>query len=112
MVRMAQDFERLDGTAPDGQLARWAVLPRDQSPAASRRRLFSADQRFFIAFARLWGVKMREEAMRLQINTNPHPVAQWRAIATLRNLPEFQRAFQCKPGDPMVRPATEQCKLW
>ncbi len=73
---------------------------------------FSADQRFFIAFARLWGVKMREEAMRLQINTNPHPVAQWRAIATLRNLPEFQRAFQCKPGDPMVRPATEQCKLW
>ncbi len=73
---------------------------------------FTADQRFFIAFARLWGVKMREEAMRLQINTNPHPIAQWRATATLRNMPEFQRAFRCQPGDPMVRPPAEQCKLW
>ena len=73
---------------------------------------FSADQRFFIAFARLWGVKMREESVRLQINTNSHPLPQWRAIATLRNLPEFQRAFQCQAGDTMVRPAAEQCKLW
>ena len=73
---------------------------------------FTADQRFFIAFARIWGVNMRDEFMRLQVNTNPHPIGQWRAIATLRNLPEFQRAFQCRPGDPMVRPATEQCKLW
>jgi putative endopeptidase len=73
---------------------------------------FTADQRFFIAFARVWGVEMREAAVRLQINTNPHPLGQWRAIATLRNLPEFQRAFHCQPGDPMVRPAAEQCKLW
>jgi predicted metalloendopeptidase len=73
---------------------------------------FTAEQRFFIAFARLWGTKMREEAMQLQLNTNNHPLAQWRAIATLRNIPEFYRAFQCKPGDAMVRPADQQCKLW
>ena len=48
----------------------------------------------------------------LQLNTNPHPIAQWRAIATLRNMPEFQSAFQCKDGDPMVAPAAERCKLW
>lgn len=73
---------------------------------------FTADQRFFIAFARVWGTKMRDEAMRLQLNTNPHPLAQWRANATLENMPEFHRAFQCKKGDAMVRPAGQQCRLW
>jgi len=73
---------------------------------------FTADQRFFIAFARVWGTQYRAEALRLQLNTNPHPVSQWRAIGTLRNIPEFHRAFQCKPGDAMVRPAAQQCKLW
>jgi hypothetical protein len=73
---------------------------------------FTGDQRFFIAFARLWGTKYREEAMRLQLNTNNHPLAQWRAIATLQNMLEFHRAFQCKPGDPMVRAAVQQCRLW
>jgi len=73
---------------------------------------FTADQRFFIAFARVWGTQYRPEAARLQLNTNNHPLSQYRAMATLQNMPEFHRAFQCKPGDAMVRPASEQCKLW
>ena len=39
-------------------------------------------------------------------------LSQWRAIGTLQNFPEFHKAFQCKPGDPMVRAADKQCKLW
>jgi predicted metalloendopeptidase len=73
---------------------------------------FTADQRFFISFARVWGTQSRPEAMRLQLNTNNHPLAEYRAIATLQNMPEFHRAFQCKAGDAMVRPPVEQCKLW
>jgi putative endopeptidase len=73
---------------------------------------FTADQRFFIAFARVWGTQFRTEAMLLQLNTNNHPISQFRAIGTLQNMPEFHRAFQCKPGDPMVRPVAQQCKLW
>ncbi len=73
---------------------------------------FTADQRFFIAFARVWGSQSRPEAMRLQLNTNNHPIAQYRAIATLQNTPEFHKAFQCGEGDAMVRPAAQQCKLW
>jgi putative endopeptidase len=73
---------------------------------------FTADQRFFIAFARVWGTQQRAEARQLQVNTNNHPLAQYRAIATLQNMPEFHRAFQCKDGDAMVRPAARQCKLW
>jgi endothelin-converting enzyme/putative endopeptidase len=40
------------------------------------------------------------------------PVSKFRANGTLQNMPEFQRAFQCKAGDPMVRPPARQCRLW
>jgi predicted metalloendopeptidase len=50
--------------------------------------------------------------MRLQVATNPHPLAKYRANATLANMPEFHRAFQCKLGDQMVRPPEQQCRLW
>ncbi|MGC4055546.1 MAG: M13 family metallopeptidase [Paludibaculum sp.] len=73
---------------------------------------FTADQRFFLAFARVWSSQYRPEAMRLQLNTNPHPLAKFRANGTLMNMPAFHAAFQCKQGDPMVRPAEQQCKLW
>ena len=73
---------------------------------------FSAEQRFFLAFARVWGATMRPEAMRLRLNTDPHPLARFRANGTLQNMPEFHQAFQCKLGDAMVRPAAQRCKLW
>jgi endothelin-converting enzyme/putative endopeptidase len=73
---------------------------------------FTGDQRFFIAFARVFGEASRPEAMRQQLNTNPHPLGRFRVIGTLQNMPEFQRAFQCKSGDAMVRPPQQQCKLW
>ena len=73
---------------------------------------YTGDQRFFIAFARVWGRRYRDESMRLQLNTNNHPLDQFRAIGTLQNMPEFHQAFQCKEGDAMVRPAAQRCKLW
>jgi predicted metalloendopeptidase len=27
-------------------------------------------------------------------------------------MPEFHKAFNCKIGDAMVRPAEKQCRLW
>jgi predicted metalloendopeptidase len=73
---------------------------------------FTGDQRFFLAFGRIWARHFRPEAARLRIQTDPHPLDRWRAIGTLQNVPEFHKAFGCKPGDPMVRPPERQCKLW
>jgi predicted metalloendopeptidase len=73
---------------------------------------FTADQRFFLAFARTWAMVDRPEAVRLRLNTDPHPLPRFRAIGTLQNMPEFHKAFGCKPGDPMVRPQEKQCRLW
>jgi putative endopeptidase len=72
----------------------------------------TGEQRFFIAFARVWGSQSRPEAERLQLQTDPHPVAKSRANETLANMPEFHQAFQCKLGQPMVRAIDKQCKLW
>lgn len=73
---------------------------------------FTADQRFFLAFARVWASQYTPEAVQLRLKTDPHPLAKFRANGTLMNMPEFHRAFQCKLGDKMVKPPAEQCKLW
>ncbi len=73
---------------------------------------FTGDQRFFLAFARVWGSQSRPEAVQLQINTDPHPIAKFRAIGTLQNMPEFRKAFECQATDTMVRPDEKQCTLW
>jgi putative endopeptidase len=73
---------------------------------------FTGDQRFFLAIARVWAQNQREEAKRLQLATNPHPLAKYRVNSTLQNMPEFHAAFGCKQGDAMVRPVAQQCKLW
>lgn len=72
----------------------------------------TGDQRFFLAFARVWANQLRPEAMRLRLTTDPHPIAKWRAIGTLQNFPPFHAAFGCKPGDFMVRPVDRQCKVY
>ena len=73
---------------------------------------YTGDQRFFIAYAHVWGTQIRAEAERLQLATNNHPLSKWRANATLMNMPEFQAAFHCKPGNAMTRPAGQSCAIW
>jgi predicted metalloendopeptidase len=73
---------------------------------------FTGDQRFFLAFARVWGSQARPERIQLQTNTDPHPVDKWRAIATLQNMPEYRKAFECQATDAMVRPDEKLCTLW
>jgi putative endopeptidase len=73
---------------------------------------FTPQQRFFLAYARVWASKQRPAAMRTQVQTNPHSPAMWRVNGPLSNLPEFQQAFGCKEGDPMVRAADVRARIW
>jgi putative endopeptidase len=68
------------------------------------------DQRFFLSFAQIWAGNDRPEYIRLQVNTNPHPLHNFRAIGAPSNMSVFQQAFGCKAGDPMVR--DERCVIW
>lgn len=73
---------------------------------------FTPEQRFFLAFARVWAGSARPEFERLLVNVDPHPLGRFRAMAPLTNMPAFAEAFQCKAGDPMVRPPEQRCQIW
>jgi putative endopeptidase len=73
---------------------------------------FTPEQRFFLGFARGWAVNMRPELARLIAKQDPHPLNKFRVNGPLSNLPQFAAAFQCKEGDPMVRPEKDRCTIW
>jgi putative endopeptidase len=71
---------------------------------------FTPDQRFFLSFAQIWCENAREEALRLQVQTNPHSPAEFRVIGVLENMPEFAKAFSCHAPQKMV--AVNACRVW
>jgi endothelin-converting enzyme/putative endopeptidase len=72
---------------------------------------FTPEQQFFIAWGQFRGDEIRPETQKLMIQGDPHPIAKYRVIGPLSNLPAFQQAFSCKPGDPIVRGAAA-CEVW
>jgi predicted metalloendopeptidase len=83
---------------------------REGKPEPPKIDGFTADQRFFLAWAREWATNDRPEFARMMATVNPHPLDRFRAVGAPSNLPEFAKAFSCKAGDPMVRP--EPCRIW
>ncbi len=71
---------------------------------------FTPDQRFFLAFGQVWCENAREEALRLQVQTNPHSPAEFRVTGVVENSPEFSKAFSCHAGQKMV--VTNACRVW
>ena len=70
------------------------------------------EQRFFIAYAQVWAANDRPEFERLMVALNPHALDRYRGIAAPSNMPAFEKAFGCKEGDAMVRPAAIRCQIW
>lgn len=73
---------------------------------------FTSEQRFFIGFAQWTCENERDESKRVNAVTNPHSPGVWRINGVVVNMPEFAQAFACKPGQPMVKPADQVCRIW
>jgi len=71
---------------------------------------FTADQRFFLGWAQVWCENATDEFKRLLAQTNPHAQANHRVNGVFVNMPEFQKAFSCAPGSPMV--GEKACRVW
>ncbi|MBV9496264.1 MAG: M13 family metallopeptidase [Acidobacteria bacterium] len=71
---------------------------------------FTPEQRFFLGFARSRASNTTPEALRVRINTDPHPASKYRVNGPLSNMPQFATAFACKSNDAMVR--AERCNIW
>jgi len=73
---------------------------------------FTPEQQFFISWGQSRGDAIRPETQRQMVLTDPHPIGKWRVNGPLSNSSEFQKAFNCKAGDAMVRPPDKKCEIW
>ena len=72
----------------------------------------SGDQRFYMGWAQVWAGKMRDDARRQQVMTDPHAPEMFRANAPVRNIPEFYTTFDIKENDKMYLAPAERVKIW
>jgi|HubBroStandDraft_2_1064218.scaffolds.fasta_scaffold06298_3 putative endopeptidase len=68
------------------------------------------DQRFFVGYGQSWCGETRDETKRLRATVDPHSPEKYRTNGVVSNMPEFQEAFHCKAGSPMVN--QNRCRVW
>ena len=73
---------------------------------------YTQDQRFFMNWATVWRRNFTDGELRVRLNTDPHAPANFRANGAPSNMPAFAQAFECKPGDAMVRADDKRVVIW
>jgi len=73
---------------------------------------FTPDQRFFLSYAQCWRRKAKDEAIRTQINTDPHSPSKYRVWGPLMSFAPFYAAFNIKAGDKMFVAEKDRISIW
>jgi putative endopeptidase len=73
---------------------------------------YTPEQRFFISWGTIWRSKMREEAIKNQVKTDPHSPGMYRAYVPLTNVDSFYQAFDIKEGDKLFVKPENRIKIW
>lgn len=73
---------------------------------------FTPEQRFFMSWATVWRTKMRDEALKTRIKTDPHSPGMYRATQPLINMEVFYQAFDINDGDQMYLAPEKRVKIW
>ena len=105
-LTLGEDLADLGGTIL--AYAAWKTTTANQKLEVIQD--LTPDQRFFVGMAQWACSNTRPEAERLQAQTDPHSPPRYRINGVVSNMPEFAKAFSCKPGQPMVR--DKICKVW
>jgi len=92
-----------------GLLAYQMSLNGEEAPVIDG---FTGVQRVFLGFGQVWRGKYREEALRLQIETDPHSPSEYRANGSVRNVPEFYTAFDVSPDNALYLAPEDRVKIW
>jgi putative endopeptidase len=100
-----------NGGARIALMALMNMIAEDKSgKAAEKIDGYTPEQRFFLGFGRVWCEKRRPEFSRMLVNIDPHSPGRFRTNGVVENMPEFQKAWGCNAGQPMVR--ENQCRVW
>jgi putative endopeptidase len=79
-------------------------------PGTAEYGALTPTQQFFAAYGQGWCESRRPEMLRTEVQTDPHSPEVFRVNGVVQNLPEFQKAFSCKPGAPMA--PVKRCSVW
>jgi endothelin-converting enzyme/putative endopeptidase len=101
-----EDVADLGGTLLAYIAWKKATVGQDLKPVDG----FTPDQSYFIGFAQWACENERPENLRVYAITNPHSPGYARINGIVTNMPEFQKAFGCKAGQPMVK--EKVCRVW
>jgi len=86
----------------------WKAETADK--ALESRDGLTPEQRFFVGYAQWTCEDIRPEELRVRAITDQHSPGKYRVNGLAANMPEFARAFSCKPGSAMVR--EKACRVW
>ena len=73
---------------------------------------FTAQQRFFLSWAKVWAQNIEEERAKQLVTTDPHGPNEFRVNGPLKNIPEFHSAFLISDGTPMCVPPAQRVDIW
>ena len=73
---------------------------------------FSAQQRFFLAYANVWAGNIRHEEILKRTKTDPHSLGKWRVNAALPHIDAWYKAFGIQPEDEMYIAPEERAVVW
>jgi len=73
---------------------------------------FSGDQRVFLGWAQAWRGKVRDDAVRRQVVSDPHSPRQFRVNGPVRNLDAWYELFGVKPGEKLYVAPEARARIW
>jgi len=73
---------------------------------------YTPEQRFFISWATIWRSKMRDEAIKNQVKTDPHTPGMYRAFVPLQNVDAFYKAFDITESQKLFVKPENRVKIW
>ena len=73
---------------------------------------FTPAQRFFLAYAGVWGQNITDKEIRNRVKRDPHSLGKWRVDGALPHIDAFYKAWNVKKGDKMYLPESERLQLW
>lgn len=69
-------------------------------------------QRFFMGYAQIWRGKIRDDALRARLLSDPHSPGEYRVNGGVVNSDVFYDAFNVKEGDAMYVKPEERVRIW
>jgi endothelin-converting enzyme/putative endopeptidase len=91
-------------------LAWMAWKDQTKSMHLESRDGLTPEQRFFVGNAQWACENDRPENQRMHAITDPHSPGKYRVNGLVVNMPEFEKAFSCKAGQPMAK--ENRCRIW